>query len=404
MMDISQIARMIEWLDEERRKDKAALAIMEQKINQHAETISVLQKRLSSVESENSVLREQSLPAQREHELMEKARAEMRQMLEVNEARRLNAEREAERRAELNREGIIRSIRELNEQMDKLQRSLGSLTELRAEGGRIADMLASMQQRIDDLSKRFDEPDRKIMLLEEQRRQDSRRIAELESELPEVKKVIETMRPKLVLIEEISVRNERKIQDIQNAERERREQIQQFIDQQNLILRDFEQRIESLTKRFGEQDSKLQETFERFEVWSQTHRKMERIVEDFERISERLNRRINEVAEIQRLSEERFRQEWNGWREEEQKRWKQMTLSGDEAWRNHDREFDLFMRRYAEVEAAIGPITDSLKRLWNMERARAKLYTDSYQDLLREYDTAGASGLGSLSRYPNGIE
>lgn len=402
-MDITQIARMIEWLDEERRKDKAAIAILEQKLSQQSETVNTLQRRLGGIESEQSILREQALPAQREHELLEKVRNETRSLLESNEARRLTAEREAERRSELNREGIIRSIRELTDQVENLKRSLGALNELRTEGGRIADALNAMQQRLDDLHKRFDEPDRRIALLEEQRRQDTRRISELESEMPETKKAIESIRPKLLLIEDISVRNERKIQEVQNAERERREQIQQFIDSQSLIMQQSDQKIETLYKRFAEQDNKLAQNFERFEQWSQVYRRMERIVEDFDRIGERLDRRINEVAEMQRLSEERFRQEWNNWREEEQKRWKQMTLSNDEAWRNHDREFELFVRRVVEVETTLPSVMDSLKRIWGLERDRAQMYKERYQDLLREYDTsASSSGVAPINTPING--
>ena len=41
-MDINQVARMIEWLDEERRRDKALIVKLEEQINHHQETIDVL--------------------------------------------------------------------------------------------------------------------------------------------------------------------------------------------------------------------------------------------------------------------------------------------------------------------------------------------------------------------------
>src|SRR5690606_42104748 len=90
---------------------------------------------------------------------------------------------------------------------------------------------------------------------------------------------------------------------------------------------------------------------ERFESWTETHRQMRKIVEDFERIAERLGRRINEVAEMQRLSEERFRQEWNDWVADDQKRWKQFTVTNDEAWRNENKQLEALRQR---VEEEIG--------------------------------------------------
>ena len=38
-MDVNQIARMIEWLDEERRRDKAVIAALEERIQQQQDTI-----------------------------------------------------------------------------------------------------------------------------------------------------------------------------------------------------------------------------------------------------------------------------------------------------------------------------------------------------------------------------
>ena len=85
-----------------------------------------------------------------------------------------------------------------------MQRRTGGLSEVKTEGNRTADSVSVIQQRVDDLTKRLEEPDRRIWhFLEEQRRQDARRISEIESELPEVKKQIDTLRPKVSLIEDL---------------------------------------------------------------------------------------------------------------------------------------------------------------------------------------------------------
>ena len=213
-------------------------------------------------------------------------------------------------------------------------------------------------------------------------------LAEIETELPEYKKSMDSILPKISLIEDLAVRNERRIQDYSQIDRERREQLQQFIDQQQLLSQQRDQQLADLTKRFGMHDEELQKNIERFEIWAQAYREMKRIIDDFNRIGDRLERRINEVAEMQRLSEERFRQEWNDWRDEDQKRWKQLTLSSDEVWRNHDREFEAFIRRVAEIEDLVPDVRSNVERLWQLERARAELYRERYQALLHEFDSA----------------
>lgn len=386
-MDINQAARMIEWLDEERRRDKANIATLEERLAQQQDTIDMLSKRLNGVESDQTTMRGQFVPSGRDTDMMEQLRKEMQQLIEATESKRLLAEREAERRAELAREALNRPVRELSEKVTRIERQSTEIPAIHTERDRVAAAVSSLQQRVDDLFKKFEEPDRRLVFLEEQRRQDARRISETQSELPEIQKQIDAIKPKMALLEDLALRTDRRMQETQNGERERREQIQQFIDQQTLLLQQRDQQIKELTEKFGEQDGQMQRNIERFETWAEAYREMKKIIDDFERIGDRLERRINEVAEMQRLSEERFRQEWNDWTSDDQKRWKQFTLSNDEVWRSHDKEFERFVLRMTELQGLLPPLQEAIDRLWKLERERARLYRDTYQALLLEHDT-----------------
>ncbi|MBN8595171.1 MAG: hypothetical protein J0M33_25690 [Anaerolineae bacterium] len=385
-MDINQAARMIEWLDEERRRDKQTIAVLEERLAQQQDTVTMLTKRLTSMESDQTVLRSSVAPVGRDNELMDQFRKEMAMLIEATEAKRLTAEREADRRAELTRENILRPLRELEDRLNRIERPVSELPAQQVERERLADTASTLQQRVDDLYKKLEEPDRRLSFLEEQRRQDARRISEIQSEQPEIQKQVDTIKPKLTLLEDLVLRLERRVQEVQNGDRERRDQIQAFVDQQTLVVQQRDGQIESLMKKFGEQDSAMQRNIERFETWAEAYRNMKKIIDDFERIGDRLERRINEVAEMQRLSEERFRQEWNDWTADDQKRWKQFTISNDEVWRSHDKEFERYVTQLSEMDGRFAPIVDSLTRLWNLERARAGMYRERYQALLLEHD------------------
>ena len=386
-MDINQLASMIEWLDEQRRHDKAQITALEQQLEQQSEQVDTVQRRVNSVESDQAQIRQEALPAQRERDIIEQLRADMEQLLEQAEARRLTAEREVERRLELQRDNFQRALRELASKAERIERQLGNISDLQSEGDRLQNAMRILNQEMEDLSKQLEGPDRRLAFLEEQRRSDARRLAEIETELPEYKKSVDGITPKLSLVEDLTRRNERRIQDIGSTERERREQIQQFIDQQQLLSQQRDQQVAELRNRFGSHDEDLQRYIERFEVWAGAYREMKRIIDDFNRIGDRLERRIGEGAEMQRLSEERFRQEWNDWRDDDQKRWKQLNLSSDEVWRNHDREFASFIKRIDRLEAALPGMRGDIERLWQLERARAELYRERYQAMLHQYET-----------------
>lgn len=386
-MDANQTERMIEWLDEERRRDRATIARLEERLNQQQEYIETLTRRQGGLENDHASMRTAFLPLGRDTDLMELMRNELHEQLEAIETRRLTAEREADRRAEVARDSIVRPIREISERIEALEDAITELPGARVERDRFATALAGLQQRLDEVAKRLDDPDRRLTFLEEQRRQDLRRLAELQTELPDLQKRVDGIKPKLELLEEMTLHNEKRVLEVQNQERERRDELQQFIDQQTLLVQQRDQKIEEVMRGVGQYDDVMNRNMERFESWAEAYRQMKQVIDDFNRISERLDRRINEVAEMQRLSEERFRTEWNAWNADDQKRWRVFTLTNDDTWRTHDHEFDLFRAKLVEFGALFGPISDSLERLWKLQRAQADLYRDRYQALLAEHDT-----------------
>ncbi|PJF20795.1 MAG: hypothetical protein CUN56_14360, partial [Phototrophicales bacterium] len=69
-MDVNQIAKMIEWLDEERRRDKATITTLEERLAQQQDIMDQMQRRVDSVESTQTVMKEDTLPAQKERDIM----------------------------------------------------------------------------------------------------------------------------------------------------------------------------------------------------------------------------------------------------------------------------------------------------------------------------------------------
>jgi hypothetical protein len=64
--------------------------------------------------------------------------------------------------------------------------------------------------------------------------------------------------------------------------------------------------------------------------WEVAQRTIKRAQETYEEIVQKFERRINEITEMQRLAEDRFRQEWVTFKADDQKRWTSFTLSQDE--------------------------------------------------------------------------
>ncbi|MBL8147267.1 MAG: hypothetical protein JNL34_12860, partial [Anaerolineae bacterium] len=205
-MDVNQAAKMIEWLDEERRRDKSTITTLQERLAQQQELMDALNRRIHGLESDQATLRSQASSPSRDNEILEQIRREMGQAIEAVEAKRLTAEREAERRMDLARETSMRPMRELTEKLGKIERTTTELPAINVEQDRLLTLVAAMQARVDDLFKRLEDPERRLLQLEEQRRTDGRRLSEIESDLPEVRKQLETVKPKITLLEDLSMR------------------------------------------------------------------------------------------------------------------------------------------------------------------------------------------------------
>jgi chromosome segregation ATPase len=394
-MNLEQAGKLIEWLDEERRRDKTMIAALEERLSKQQDYLEQMQRRMNNMESDQTAARSQFVANERQIEALDLMRREVRQMVEAAETKRLTAEREAERRNALSIETQVRPLHQLSEQVKQLERQISSVGVLQNDRERQNTQLLTLQQRVDDQVKRTEEPERRVAMLEETVRDLKRRLAQLEADTPEAYKQIDTLRPKVSLIEDMSLRLERRITEAQTLEATRRDQMQQFIDQQTLMLQQRDSQVNELLKRFTDQEASMDENLRRFETWADVYRQMKKIIDDFDRIGERLERRINEVSETQRFSEDRFRQEWNDHREEESRERKHFIISNDEVWRSHDKDFERFVEKLNELEKRFAPLDDQISRIWGLERARAQMYRDRYQALLHEYDTISATNSGN---------
>ena len=89
----------------------------------------------------------------------------------------------------------------------------------------------------------------------------------------------------------------------------------------------------------------------------------------------RVERRINEIVEMQRLAEERFRQEWATFKADDQKRWTNFTLSQEERRTETGRRFDRVADRVTYLD-------DSLQELQDLSQQDNELTIKRLQSLL----------------------
>ncbi|MEO5887913.1 MAG: hypothetical protein ABIQ77_09630, partial [Anaerolineales bacterium] len=104
-------------------------------------------------------------------------------------------------------------------------------------------------------------------------------------------------------------------------------------------------------------------------------RNAKRAQETYNELNVKLERRINEVTEMQRLAEERLRQEWVTFKADDQKRWTGHTLSQDEGAKD-------VRRAVLKLEERISPLDESIQTLQDQLHQTASATEGQLQELM----------------------
>jgi chromosome segregation ATPase len=392
-METNQTAKMVAWLDEERRKDKALITRLEERTASQTALIQDQARRIKELETDINRLRGSITPPSTYEEAISRLRNDVEADIEQIETRRTSVEQDLKRVRDMDRESIMKAVDELRQEM--IGRIDRAMQPRRSEEERLSRVAVELQAYANNLSKGLEDFERSLTFLEEQRRQDTRRISDLNGEVAELGKRIDSQFPKIELLEDLARRNERTITELSANLSEFKQVRQEWIEDQALADQQRERIINDMVRRMDSFAEEMLTYSQQVEGWADTHRKIKQEVEDFERIADRVDRRINEAAEVQRLSEERFRQEWEDYLGDDQKRWRQFTLTNEEAWRENEKVLKDLTTQVVEVVERIERQSEHIKYYSTFYKQIMSVLADQLQTL-QEQAEDGHSSLPAL--------
>ncbi len=358
-MEFEQITKRLEWLDDQQRKNKTAITDLSQQLTSIESTVNNLSKQIKSLSKELEDIGPVTARLDQFEQMMVKERADFNKLIEAAEKRALHREQEAAKlaRAELNE--INKSITKIASQLkfDEIEEKFKVQAH---DQQRFAMALQDMRVKVDEAVEKSNE----VMLaqkpIEEARRQDAKRLADLQSELAAVRKRAEEARDKTVLYSD-SIRNlENRINELLEAEDERKAAQTAFLEQQTLALverdrvwKDWQAQYEVFKKQA--ENIELQVA-----ALDDTIRAAKRAQDAYTEINQKMERRTLEVSEMQRLAEERIRQEWVAFKADEQKRWTSHSLAQEETMRDLRKDIDKLEQRITQLDDVSQTIQDQL--------------------------------------------
>ncbi len=384
-MEIDELEKRIDWLDSERQKDKKKIAELSDLLESIKEEYPKIDGRLIALDQEIKSIKKNSLRSEKIDADFAAYRTEIQKKINETDKKISTVESSLDKARK-------EDVEQLSKRLLEYQMDVKSLTEVKKTLQQRIDEEIRLGQRIDDVAKsipEFRNNDEDIQLQQKALLNDQiiegKRISDIQLETSALRKRIEEDRNISELSKEMIRKLETRINEIQSAEQERKQAQIAFIEKQSLLQVERENLWKEWQIRLGELEGLGVDFNAQLLQLEETHRSVKRSQDEFEEINERFNRRINEITEMNRLSEERFRQEWISFKADDQKRWTNYTLSREEEQREDERQLSRVLDRLVALEDLSQELSDTQQLVIEETNKQMRGLLNFTQDMLDSY-------------------
>ncbi len=253
------------------------------------------------------------------------------------------------------------------------------------EDTRLARLIEEQKAKIVEVS-RFDEDYRRsLQMIDEGRRQEAKRLTEAQGEITSMRKRVDETRNRIEGLADNFRSFDTRITELLSFERDRKEAQSAFIDTVNSSLVEKERSFKNWEGRFQELDKINLTLNSQIEALEEARLSVSKSIAQADKMTQQFERRINEISEVQRLNDERFRQEWAGFKSDDIKRWANYMLTYEEQNRESAQEIGELTRQIEEIKDISVRNQDAIDAL-NRETVRhvqaiLRAYQDSIQNI-----------------------
>ncbi len=386
-MDIRETVKTVEWLDAQRSKDKKIILGLEERLKASQNANAELEQRIKQLES--LVTGMQSKVDARFSGFTDelgKVRMEFNRHIDEVEIKREQRWREQERLTTIHQESTTRAVTEIRKRFEPIPKILAEVESRRDDSRRFIRQLDDTQNNVRNLMRQWDETQQAIATSLESYRVDNKRIVDIGGEVSDIRRRMDELKARNEITEDLARRAEPRINELIQLETERRLAQNAWIEQQSIANSERQRAWAELEERGKEGENRFVEFSSRMDVYAETHREMERALTAFNENMMRIEQRLKEAGEIQRMTADRMKNDWETFRGEDQKRWTTHLLMRDEQWREEERKRGKIVERLKESEDIIVSLQEEFRNLRHLDHQRLLAIFGKVREYLAEYD------------------
>ncbi|MCI0552960.1 MAG: hypothetical protein L0287_18570 [Anaerolineae bacterium] len=360
-MEFEQLVKRLEWLDEEHRKTRTSLLTLEERMAALDGNIEIVSKQIKPLDKRIADVASTASRLDQFDAIFAKQREDLNKAIDDIEKKHQKRENEVAKRHQQDLEPLTKALGELRKTLDSefppIKRDIKARI---LEEARLQKDIKELKPPVDDAVRIAHEATLNQRVFEESRKLEAKRVADLQGELTAIRVRIDEARAKADLNADGWKNMDNRIKELMASEAERKAAQNAFIDQQSIVHVDRERSIKEWKEKFDSVKQQTQTVETQIQALEEMMRNAKRAQEMYNELNVKLERRINEVTEMQRLAEERLRQEWVTFKADDQKRWTGYTLSQDEGSKDVRRAVQKLEERIRALDESTQTMQDQL--------------------------------------------
>lgn len=369
-MKPEQIEKRVTWLDEQRRKDAETIVFLKDRVTASDEATKMLEIQLRDLSSEVARLAALTPQIKQFNDALSKQRQDFFGQLKAFDEAHSKREKHLETMRKKDHEGIVASVDEVRDEVERIHVLEESIAARKQEEFRISRELAELEKRLDALEVSDEEQAKAFLSIDETKKLEAKRITELQSEANTHRIRLEAFQGEYNAIEDRLRRQEGQLSELQANENIRSEAQNIWMEKQELRVLAFEKEWKNWQKRFEDFEQQAKDIDERLIRYDENYRAMKQTRGELDQMLERLERRIKEVSEMQRISDNRMKQEWTNFQADDQKRWSTFKLTNDGQWRDHQRIHERMREQLDQLQEDLSEGLEAFNRFSEQNQSR----------------------------------
>jgi len=374
-MENEQLENRIKWLDDERRKDKAFISELEGRLLDLEEKLDSSDKKYMVIDSDITRLRTSVAQVDDFETSLADFRLNRKKDFKDQEKLVKSWITDAKKDLRTRIQGIGTTQKKQIEDFKRVKALEKDMKTRIEEETRFNASLREIESGFSDVQKEYKEYQRYSKTAIAERQKEVKRVADLQGEQTALRKRSDEMRGMLDLVNSDYQKIKNRLQEFESIRRDLISVQDTFLEEANLKNTERENTWKNWMTRFDNIEKQAHDLDEQMTKLDSTHRGVKRMQDELKDLSSLLDRRVNEITEMQRLADEKFRAEWTTFTADDQKRWTNYTLAQKE-------QNKLIERQYKEDEERISLLEDGLQDIDDQLGQISKYSENQLQSLL----------------------